>query len=126
MGGNHFPDMFNSILTLLAQAPAGGTAAKPYDPTSMIMMVGLCVIFYFLLIRPQTQRQKQLDALVKSVKTGDKVITSSGIHGMVSNVKETTVILKIADNVKIEMEKSSIGTVVKRDQAETASASSAS
>jgi preprotein translocase subunit YajC len=61
--------------------------------------------------------------MIKAIKTGDRVITSSGIHGMVSNVKDTTVIVKIADNVKIELEKSSVGTVVKRDDGETGSAS---
>ncbi len=65
------------------------------------------VIFYFLAIRPQSQKAKQQQALVNAVKTGDRIITASGIHGMVSNVKDTTVLLKVADNVKIEIEKSS-------------------
>jgi preprotein translocase subunit YajC len=89
---------------------------------TIVPMLCILAIIYFVAIRPQSQKQKQLDALIKSVKTGDKVITSSGIHGMVSNVKDTTVILKVADNVKIELEKSSIGSV-KRDDAEPATAS---
>jgi len=84
-------------------------------------MICIFAIFYFLAIRPQSQRQKQLEALIKSVKTGDKIVTSSGIHGMVSNVKETTLIVKIADNVKIELEKSSVASV-KRDDSDSASA----
>ena len=87
-------------------------------------MVCLGAIFYFMVFRPQSQRAKDQEAIVKGVKTGDKVITAAGIHGMVANVKETTVILKIADNVKIELEKSSIGTVVKRTEAEPAAAAS--
>ena len=66
---------------------------------------------YFVLFRPQIKRQKEQAKLVASVKTGDRVITSSGIHGLVSNVKDRTVIVKIADNVKVEMEKSAISTV---------------
>jgi len=89
----------------------------------LVPMICIFAIFYFLAIRPQSQRQKQLDALIKSVKTGDKIITSSGIHGMVSNVKETTIIVKIADNVKIELEKSSVASVAKRDEALPASTS---
>ena len=85
-------------------------------------MICIFAIFYFLAIRPQSQRQKQLEALIKSVKTGDKIVTSSGIHGMVSNVKDTTLIVKIADNVKIELEKSSVASV-KRDDSDSASAS---
>jgi preprotein translocase subunit YajC len=50
--------------------------------------------------------------LIASLKTGDRVVTNSGIHGLISNVKDTTVIVKVADNVKIEMEKSAISTVV--------------
>jgi preprotein translocase subunit YajC len=114
--------MSHLIYTMLAD-PAAAPATQRFDPSMMIWMVCVGIIFYVLAIRPQSQRQKQLDALIKSVKTGDKVITSSGIHGMVSNVKETTVIVKIADNVKIELEKSNIGSVVKRDDAEPAAAS---
>lgn len=75
------------------------------------------VIFYFLMIRPQNQRQKALQTLVSNLKTGDKVVTSSGIHGVISNVKEgTTLSLKIADNVKIEIDKSAIATVEKTSE----------
>jgi preprotein translocase subunit YajC len=115
--------MTHLIFTFLADAAAAGSTATPsFNPTPIIYLVCLGVIFYFLTIRPQSQRQKEQDAMIKAVKTGDKIVTSSGIHGLVSNVKDTTVIVKIADNVKIEMEKSSIGSV-KRDPAETASAS---
>jgi len=116
--------MSHLIYAILAQAPAAGATASTggINPTPIIYLVCFGVIFYFLTIRPNSQRQKELDAMIKAVKTGDKVVTSSGIHGMVSNVKDTTVILKIADNVKIELEKSSIGSV-KRDPAEAASAS---
>jgi len=116
--------MSHHFFTMLAQtAPAAGQAPGGFNPTPIVYMVCIFAIFYFLAIRPQSQRQKQQDALIRAVKTGDRVVTSSGIHGMVSNVKETTVILKIADNVKIELEKSSVGSVVKRDEAEPASAS---
>ncbi len=70
---------------------------------------------YFLLFRPQMKRQKAQAAMASALKTGDQVITASGIHGLVSNVKERTVIVKVADNVKLEMEKSAITTVVKAE-----------
>ncbi len=112
--------MFHHFFSLVADAPAAAQASSPLN--TIVPMLCILAIIYFVAIRPQSQKQKQLDALIKSVKTGDKVITSSGIHGMVSNVKDTTVILKVADNVKIELEKSSIGSV-KRDDAEPATAS---
>jgi len=70
---------------------------------------------YFVLIRPQKKRQQQQQRLVSSLKTGDRVVTNAGIHGLIANVKETTVIVKVADNVKIEMEKSAISNVLKTE-----------
>ena len=78
-------------------------------------MTLMLVIMYFLMIRPQRKRQADQKRLVDSMKTGDKVVTNAGIHGLISNVKDTTVIVKVADNVKIEMEKSAIATVIKAD-----------
>jgi preprotein translocase subunit YajC len=71
------------------------------------------VIFYFLLIRPQQKRQKEHQRLLSDLKTGDKVVTSSGIHGLIANVKDTTFLVKIADNVKIEVDKNAIASVSK-------------
>ena len=59
------------------------------------------------------RRQKEQQRLISSLKTGDRVVTSAGIHGMITNVKETTVTVKVADNVKIEMEKSAVTNVLK-------------
>ena len=61
------------------------------------------------------RRQKEQQRVVASLKTGDRVITASGIHGMITNVKDTTVTVKVADNVKIEMDKSAVTNVVKSD-----------
>jgi preprotein translocase subunit YajC len=76
-------------------------------------MTLIFVMMYFLLIRPQKKRQMEQQRLVSALKTGDRVVTNAGIHGLISNVKETTVIVKVADNVKIEMEKSAIANVLK-------------
>jgi preprotein translocase subunit YajC len=100
--------------TLLAQA-ATPTPAGPNPLASFVPIILIFIIMYFLLFRPQMKRQKEQARLVSSLKTGDRVVTASGIHGLISNVKERTVTLKIADNVKIEMEKSAITSVVKAD-----------
>jgi len=68
---------------------------------------------YFVMIRPQKKRQQQQQNLIASLKTGDRVVTNAGIHGLISNVKESTVLVKVADNVKIEMDKSAITNVLK-------------
>ncbi len=104
------------MLTLfLAQAQkAAPSAAGPNPLASFIPIILIFVIMYFVLFRPQMRRQKEQQRLVSSLKTGDRVVTAAGIHGMITNVKETTVTVKVADNVKLEMEKSAVTTVVKQ------------
>jgi preprotein translocase subunit YajC len=90
--------------------------AAPEQPPAIFQFLPLIIIavlFYFLLIRPQQKKQKEHQKLVSSVKTGDKVVTNAGIHGIVSNVKESTILLKVADNVKIEMDKAAVVSVTK-------------
>ncbi len=103
------------FITLLAQA-ASPAPAGPNPLASFVPIILIFVIMYFLLFRPQMRRQKEQTALVSQLKTGDRVVTASGIHGLISNVKDRTVIVKIADNVKIEMEKSAVSSVVKTEQ----------
>ena len=97
------------LITFLAQAQP----AAPNPLTSFIPLILFVVIAYYVFIRPQMRRQKEQARLVAALKTGDRVVTSSGIHGMITNVKETTVTVKVADNVKIEMEKSAVAAVAK-------------
>jgi preprotein translocase subunit YajC len=110
--------MIVTALSFLAQTT---TAPQPAPPSSMGMLVPMIAIFaimYFLIIRPQNKRQKELATRVSTLKTGDKVVTSGGIHGIVANVKEgTTLSLKIADNVKIEVDKTAIASVEKEPAA---------
>ena len=103
------------LTSVFAQAAAGsGDPAPPSPGGMMVPMVAVFVIMYFLVIRPQNKRQKQLQEMVSNLKTGDRVVTNGGIHGQVANVKDgQTLVLKIADNVKIEVEKSAIATIVK-------------
>ncbi|MCX6967416.1 MAG: preprotein translocase subunit YajC [Verrucomicrobia bacterium] len=91
-------------------------AAEQQAPSSVwffVQLLALGVVFYFLLIRPQQKQAKEKAALIAAVKTGDKVVMSSGIHGIVANVKESTVLVKVADNVKLEFDKGAIAAVVK-------------
>jgi len=78
-----------------------------------VPLIFIFVIMYFVMIRPQKKRQEQQQKLIASLKTGDRVVTNAGIHGLISNVKETTVLVKVADNVKIEIDKSAITNVLK-------------
>lgn len=99
----------------LAQAQNAAPAANPL--ASFVPIILIFIIMYFVLFRPQMRRQKEQARLVSALKTGDRVVTTSGIHGMISNVKETTVIVKVADNVKLEMDKTAVTNVVKTSAA---------
>jgi preprotein translocase subunit YajC len=105
-----------STTFLLAQAAVPGGAPQPDLIQTLLPFLFMGVIFYFLLIRPQQKRQKQHQRLMSSLKTGDRVVTSSGIHGLIANVKETTFLLKVADNVKIEVDKSAVAGVEKSSE----------
>jgi preprotein translocase subunit YajC len=101
------------LITLLAQAATPAPGPSPL--ANFVPIILIFVIMYFLLFRPQMKRQKEQARLISALKTGDRVITASGIHGLISNVKDRTVIVKVADNVKIEMEKSAVTTIAKGD-----------
>jgi preprotein translocase subunit YajC len=96
--------------------PPAGTEQDPRAAMlQMIVTFGILgVMFYFLLIRPQQKQRKDQENLIKNVKTGDKVLLNSGMFGIVTNVKEKTLMVKIADNVKVEVLKSAIGSVVQK------------
>ena len=99
-------------MTFLAQA-APGAPEQPPVLFQFLPLIIIAVLCYFLLIRPQQKKQKEHQKLVTAIKTGDKVITGGGIHGIVANVKESTILLKVADNVKIEMDKAAVVSVTK-------------
>ena len=107
------------MLLFLAQAQPPAPASAPGGASGFLNLLPfwffIIVIMYFVLIRPQKKRQQDQQRLVSSLKTGDRVVTNAGIHGLIANVKETTVIVKVADNVKIEMEKSAITNVLKTE-----------
>ena len=75
----------------------------------MILIFG---IFWFLLIKPQQDKEKKRKEKVNNMKKGDEIVTSGGIHGKVHLVKETTVFIKLDDNVKVEFDKEAISDVI--------------
>src|SRR3977135_3101588 len=94
-----------TLFLFLAQTPAPSPAAAGSGLLGMLPFVFLIVIMYYVMIRPQMRRQKEQAKLVSALKTGDHVVTASGISGKISNGKGTTAIVKVADNVKLEMDK---------------------
>ncbi|MCU0652166.1 MAG: preprotein translocase subunit YajC [Candidatus Omnitrophica bacterium] len=80
---------------------------------NLVPLILIFVIFYFLLIRPQKTKEKEHKKLLESLTKNDEVVTSGGIHATVVNVKDKTVVLRIDENVKIEIEKNCIAYVKK-------------
>lgn len=81
-------------------------------------LIFIFVIFYFLLIRPQKAKEKEHRRMLDNLNKNDEVVTSSGIHATVVNVKDKTVVLRVDDNVKIEMEKNCVAYIKKSAEAE--------
>ncbi|MEP6886775.1 MAG: preprotein translocase subunit YajC [Nitrospirales bacterium] len=99
--------------TIMSVAWAQGAASGISGSTilSFLPFVLIFVIFYFLLILPQQKRQKKLKAMLEALKKGDKVVTSSGIWGSISNLGKDTVTVQIADNTKIKVQRDHISRV---------------
>jgi preprotein translocase subunit YajC len=107
--------MIHTLFTTLAQNTGGSSAAQGQGSTQLIMLGLMVVMFYFLLIRPQQRQRKEQQARMESMQTGDKVITTAGIHGLIHNIKEKTVVIKIADSTMVEFDKSAVAHVIKKD-----------
>jgi len=106
--------MFNILYA--AYGPQGGAQAQSSGGGSsislIIMIVAIFAVMYFLMIRPQQRQKKQHQEMLNKISKGDKVVTIGGIHGTVAGVKDNSVILKIADNVKVEVNRSAISQIV--------------
>ena len=92
------------------------TEAQPNQFLQFLPLVFLFIVFYFLILRPQQKKQKDHESLLKKLDKNDEVVTAGGVHATVVSVGEKTVIIRIAENVKIEIEKNSIQQVTKSRQ----------
>ena len=86
----------------------------PNPLINLFPIILIFVIFYFLLIKPQKKQQDEHKKMVAGLKKNDEVITAGGIHGTIMSVKDHSVTLKVDDNVKVEVQKSSIATMKRK------------
>lgn len=132
---DRFYDLFATIHPFLAQDNLGGGAAPAAGgapvgpppganspgcggPEQLLFMLGMLVLFYFLLIRPQQKKMKAHKTMVEGLKRGDSVITSSGIYGRISSIDGNVLTVEIAKNTNIRILKSYVGGVA-NEQTET-------
>ena len=99
----------------MGPAPQGQQGGGMALVTQMLPLVLIFVIFYFLLIRPQQKKAKEFKAMLERVKKGDKIMTAGGIYGVIESVGTNTVVVKIAENTKVKLNKNSISNLVNQE-----------
>jgi preprotein translocase subunit YajC len=103
-----------SGLEFLAQTPAPAPQQAPAAWMQILPMVLLFAAMYFLMIAPQRKKQKEHEKMLKALESGDEIVTTGGIFGVITNVKEDRFVVRIAENTKIEIGKGFVQTVVKK------------
>jgi len=94
----------------MAQPPNGGGSQGV--AVQVLFFAAIFAIFYFLLIRPQQKQKRDIEVMRGSVKKGDRVVTTSGIHGTVVGLNDQTMTLKVADQVRLDFDRSALGRIV--------------
>jgi preprotein translocase subunit YajC len=98
-----------------AYAQFGGAGGADSGMSSIIMMIGMFAVLYFIMIRPQMKRQKELKAMLESLAKGDEVSTASGLMGKITEIKDQYVTVELAPNLTVKMQRSAIGAVLPKD-----------
>ena len=106
--------MYDFVLPLLmggGQQAQGAGEGGGMNFMSFLPFVAIIAIFYFLIIRPQNKKRKETESMIKALKKGDRVVTIGGIHGIITGVRDNTVIVKVDDNTKIEFSRSAVSSI---------------
>lgn len=110
--------MTSDISMLMVVAMQGGQGAQQGGSGFMVMVVYVVIllgIMYFMMIRPQNRREKERQALINSIKNGDRILFCGGMIGTVANVKDKILVVKVADGVKVEVARGSVLRVLDKD-----------
>ena len=111
---------FAFFLLKAGPPPAEGATANPI--VTFLPFIAIIAIFYFLIIRPQSRKQKETQRMLSALKKGDKIVTVGGIHGTIQTVKENSVIVKVDDSTKLEFSRSAVSSITSssgKDKEET-------
>jgi preprotein translocase subunit YajC len=110
--------MSSTVMVFAQTAPGQKTKGGFGDPTFILMMAVMFAIVYFLMLRPQQKKAKETQNMLNNLKKGDKVLTIAGIVGIVGNVKDSSVMVKVADSTVLEFKKAAITAVLADDKEE--------
>ena len=113
--------VINATCMAMASSPPGTESTAP-GWVSLMPILLIFFIFYFILIRPQQKQQKEHQKLVDNLKSGDQVLLGGGIYGTIMDVKDKTVLVKVADNVKLKVLRSAVTQVIKGEKEKAESA----
>ena len=100
------------MIPLESVAYAQEPGARGFGGLDILLLVGFVAIFYFLLWRPQSKRRKEHQALMASLAKGDEVVTAGGILGQVTKVEDDFIIVKVAGNIELRLQKSAVGSTL--------------
>jgi preprotein translocase subunit YajC len=101
---------------ILMSQPQGGQNPTDSLISTLIMFALIIGIFYFMILRPQQKRQKERQKMLDQVKKGDKVVTAGGLHGTVAGIDDKTILLQVAENVKMKFDRSAVSAVVREGE----------
>ena len=107
----------NDLSMILAMAPPPGGNGGGGMMSTLVMFLLIIAIFYFLILRPQQKRQRERQKMLDAVKKGDKIVTAGGLHGTVAGVEEKTLLIQVADNVKLKFDRSAVSSIVREADA---------
>ncbi|MDR0307480.1 MAG: preprotein translocase subunit YajC [Chitinispirillales bacterium] len=107
-------------LPVFAQEQGGEPAPSPglFGGNFMFIMIAMFVIIYFLMIRPEQRKQKERQKMLAALKKGDKILTIGGIVGVITNVKDSTYMMKTGEGTLLEVTKSAVSSVLTNDTAQ--------
>ena len=94
-----------------AMGGAPGTEGDANPIMSLLPFILMFAVLYLLILRPQIKKQKSTQRMIDELKKGDEIVTSGGIHGVITNMKDDTLVVKIADNVKVELSRTAVSQV---------------
>ncbi len=100
--------MSNLAFLFLMGQPAGGTTGQSNALVTFLPLLLVFVVFYFFMIRPQMKKQKEMNNYRNSLKKGDRVVTTGGIYGKISEVKDNYVMLEVGGDLKLKVDKSAL------------------
>ena len=108
--------MFDLISTAHAMGAASGGGGSANPIASLLPFVLMFVVLWLLILRPQMKKQKAQQRMIDELEKGDQIVTSGGLHGVIQNIKDDIIVVKIAENVKIEVSRAAVSRVKNKEE----------